>query len=208
MRICQWLRNLMRINNPVVLDNSVTTASIAAGAVTTPKLGNIDGAISTARLADGAVTKPKLADGAMVPERALLGITSDKTVPHVGFLVVPWDTEVIDTAGAVDLGSHPTLITVPAGFNFIRIGYSCSIDNDVTGPTVFVVLKNGTAMDPSASDRRVTSVAGDFLSIHNQSMWLATSPGDYYELRGATVAAADCTLIAGAATWFAAELCR
>jgi hypothetical protein len=44
-------------------DGSVTSAKLANGAVTTPKIG--DGQVTTSKLADGAVTTPKIADGAV-----------------------------------------------------------------------------------------------------------------------------------------------
>ena len=115
-----------------VADGAVTTEKIASGAVTTEKIA--DGAVTGQKLADGAVTADKLADGAVTADKIAGGAIPEKLPnPHK-----------LTFSGAVTGeydGSAEVNINIPNGGGGGGTGGAV---NSVNGMTGDVVLKKLT----------------------------------------------------------------
>ena len=118
-----------------VADGAVTTEKISSGAVTTEKIA--DGAVAGQKLADGAVTADKLADGAVTADKLAGGAIPEKLPnPHK-----------LTFSGAVTGeydGSAEVNINIPNGGGGGGTGGAV---NSVNGMTGDVVLKKLTPAD-------------------------------------------------------------
>lgn len=118
-----------------VADGAVTTEKIASGAVTTEKIA--DGAVAEQKLADGAVTADKLAEGAVTADKLADGTIPEKLPnPHK-----------LTFSGAVTGeydGSAEVNINIPNGGGGGGTGGAV---NSVNGMTGDVVLKKLTPAD-------------------------------------------------------------
>jgi microcystin-dependent protein len=103
----------------VISDGSITSAKLAAGAVTADKIG--DGSISAAKLATGAVTANKIADANVTtPKIADASVTLAKLASEVlpaGLGPLPWSGRVAP-AGWVLTGGTYSRATYPALWAF------------------------------------------------------------------------------------------
>jgi hypothetical protein len=125
--------------------------------------------------------------------------------------VATWNTEAYDV-GDWFAGGSPSLLTVPAGVTFARVGFrtSASIAGtpNAAGYLNAQIIKNGSAISPSMFARvnaiPVTGSIGAVVDIW--SPILAVTAGDAFAIQmSITGWGANAALGTSASSWFAAE---
>lgn len=113
-------------------------------------------------------------------------------------VLVPFTTEDYDTDSIADLGTSTTKLTVPAGWNYVRIGFYIRFTAGLT-TTFGNVKKNGTFLTAAEGCPEIAA-GGQALSAWSDYIAVNNAGGDYFELNtfgpSRTVSAA----------WFAMQL--
>lgn len=75
--------------------------------------------------------------------------TVDQSLASNTFGIVEWDTVIFDPLGMFDPGA-PTLISVPAGYDFAEVTYNISWDTNTAFDRYSALLKDGAGTPGSA----------------------------------------------------------
>ena len=104
-------------------------------------------------------------------------LATDQSMANGSWTAVAWDTNVIDDTGGINIGSHPTRITVPSGMSRVRLSAYISFANNSTGSRYVSIRKNGSttiqqSIKPAANESGITVL----------TEWMAATAADYFEV--------------------------
>jgi hypothetical protein len=156
---------------------------------------------SLTMLASGSSSNSWFAAEAIASDKPYAHVksTSNQTLAADTWTIATFATEIADTHGFYDNSASASRLTVPSGFNKVRL--SANIRYDGGTSSVFIrLLKNGSVVPGSF---RKSENGGSSRYINANSAVLEVTPGDYFQMEVYAVAAGD--IISGNATWFQIE---
>lgn len=122
-----------------------------------------------------------------IGERTVLNNSITYQIAQSATSIIPFDTEIKDEAGVHDNVTNNSRITVPAGYNRIKLGAMLLITFSSPGITAGVVgriKKNGGVGDYTAAFYAMINKSSGTGSPHIsvRTEWIDVVPGDYFEI--------------------------
>jgi len=112
--------------------------------------------------------------------------------------VIPFDFEEYDTDSIHDNATNPERVTVPTGYNKIKLGaYVAASSITASGHLQVTLFKNGSSLFPGSGT--VFGSRYTPLSIAELNRQLSCTAGDYFHLRVTQTSGSSKTLIGGTA---------
>lgn len=169
----------MRLNNPFIADNSITTAKIINRAVTLAKSA-----------------------------RALCTVSQSagQSIPNAIATILLWDTETVDTDVIHDLAANTDRLTVPAGYLYARLALFVTWPANATGIRVLEIFKNGAAFTAMGNGTVSQGNATSGISQLVQTGWVTIAAGDIFRASATQDSGGALALLASTRSSFTIEL--
>ena len=136
---------------------------------------------------------------------ALVRAAGSFTLGTAAWTAIPWDTEDYDTASMHDNVTNKERLTVPTGFNRVRLSAGLVIQTGATGFKGISIYKNGAVVAGGGMIRTPSSSATHAYMILSTPV-LVCAATDYFELMAWQSTGTNKTVYSNANAFFACEL--